>query len=798
MSEKRRVILTNETPNDQGGIIINSSIDWSRFIANPVMLFQHGDDRDLGDIPIGHWEDLQFDGVNWTAIPVFSEVDNDKVKLVKTLYDEGNLKACSIGGACYWKKTNQKDNWGNYITYKNEKGYRESERFITYEASIVSLPSNATALSLSAKCYETEAEILTLNSRFMEEEKKTVEEKPETVELAKKTEDKAESEAEKAEEAKVESKADEPKVEHIILSSDEDLKKEMRLSLFGWMKSFFASENPAKHMKDEPDGDEPIKKADLPTKDLPHGATEKLEAEAKAKEIESALEKVENCKNEADIEEFCNKMGSDLPSVVKDAIEKKKAAYAAEKVKNNSKFLEMPEQKTKAELDAEGVKLADKPEPVLLGGGNRVPEFTTLRSDKEGRGIIDRVLMTGGMSKDKNIQDQINEHKVVLQSIINDPRLQSVVEKITFSDKSGNRSIPMATAKDLLARFESGNIDFMNFRTGKLENMVQLATSDLLASPDLIAAEWLSMFVFAQFPSAAWKSEIPVYGATSPAGNNLGFIWANIAANPAVYQGSRPNNPTDYEYTDTAVAVTLSPFYLQPMLWQPLLMSQLRYDQMGTGWAQAMNVFNTTIDNYLIYTLLTLAASGNVVKTNGSTFTIDAATNPDAFLLNTAFAGNLAAPKLDNLLVIEQIFRKQNYPDGTKFVVIQDPTFERYLTSDEKTQSLLTRFVNSEGNELVSYKNAMLRSRSKVGLYNKATSAVVNPASVLAPTTTVGACLALIPNQAALALAQLDVFMIQDPTKYGYKMSADTRMGAALIRANGNGSAIVTYGDPQN
>jgi hypothetical protein len=166
--------------------------------------------------------------------------------------------------------------------------------------------------------------------------------------------------------------------------------------------------------------------------------------------------------------------------------------------------------------------------------------------------------------------------------------------------------------------------------------------------------------------------------------------------------------------------------------------------------------------------------------------------------LNTGFTGNLGKPRLENLLVVDQLFKKQNFPDGTKFVVIQDPTMDRYITADKDTQSLLTRFVNSQGDELISYKHAMLRNRSKVGLWNTATSAVVNPSSVLAPTTTVGACLCLIPDQAALALANLNVFMIQDPTAYGYRMSANVRMGAGLIRHNGAGSAILTYGTPQN
>jgi len=822
MAQPKRVILTNETPNDQGGIIYNNTIDWGRFSKNPVMLYHHGDDKELADLPLGHWEDLQFDGINWTAIPVFSKVNNPKIQQIKQLYEEGNLKAASMGGAVYWKTTGQyttaADGRRVPVYALNAMGLKESEKFISYEASVVPMPSNPDALKMSAKCYETEAEILTLNSKFMtpDEEKlesektelaakKTKEVEPEKV---KTPEEIAADEAAKLEADKkdAEKKAAQ-KVEHIVLSTDE--KTNFISEIITAIKGLFASENPTKHMESEPDGDEPVKQIDLPTGDGETAMTDELSAKTEKKadpKVEpdepnleaKALEKVKECSNETELAAVCETFGSELPQVVKDAIEQKKLCFPT-KSKNNSNFIEMPEQKTKAELDADAVKLAATPKAEIRLGEANVPTFTKLQSEASGRGVIEKVLMTGGMLKNKVISDVVDSHRIVLQSIINDPKYQAIVDKINFSDKSGNRSIPGSNCQQLMQRLSSQSIDIMNFTSGKLENMLQLgASDDLLTSPDLNAVEWLSMFVFALFPSTTWKAEIPVYGATSVAGSNKGFIFPNIAANPTIVQGSRPSNPSDEEYTDTPVSITLSGFYMEPIVWQPLLMQTLRYDQMGTGWSQAMMVMNTFIDNYLIYTLLTQVPTASVVTTDGATFNIASSASPDSFLLNTGFTGNLGKPRLENLLVVDQLFKKQNFPDGTKFVVIQDPTMDRYITADKDTQSLLTRFVNSQGDELISYKHAMLRNRSKVGLWNKATSAVVNPSSVLAPTTTVGACLCLVPDQAALALAALNVFMIQDPTVYGYRMSANVRMGAGLIRSNGAGSAILTYGDPQN
>lgn len=42
----------------------------------------------------------------------------------------------------------------------------------------------------------------------------------------------------------------------------------------------------------------------------------------------------------------------------------------------------------------------------------------------------------------------------------------------------------------------------------------------------------------------------------------------------------------------------------------------------------------------------------------------------------------------------------------------------------------------------------------------------------------------------------LDVFMVQDPTNYGFKMSADIRIGITPLRHNYNGTTLYTFGTP--
>ena len=220
-------------------------------------------------------------------------------------------------------------------------------------------------------------------------------------------------------------------------------------------------------------------------------------------------------------------------------------------------------------------------------------------------------------------------------------------------------------------------------------------------------------------------------------------------------------------------------------------MALLRYDQMATQWDQSLMKFNEKIDDYLIYILASLVPTSGRVFTSGSSLAI-VPNSLDNFVLNPNFYGTVNKPALVDQLIIDQLFTKQNFPEGTKFVTVLDPTAKRYILSDADTKSLLTRFVNSEGSELVSYENAMFRHRSKVALYDTKSGNIIDPTGVI-PNTSVSAMLAFVPSQVGLGIGNLNVYMIQSPKDYGYIMSADVRMGAALLRADGKGAAIYSY-----
>ena len=243
-------------------------------------------------------------------------------------------------------------------------------------------------------------------------------------------------------------------------------------------------------------------------------------------------------------------------------------------------------------------------------------------------------------------------------------------------------------------------------------------------------------------------------------------------------------------------------YYLPAMLWNPIKIHQYATDPMATGWAQAFNKLNATMDDEMIYTLLSLLTTASKIATSGSQFTLAGASDPLAFIFNTAFTGALAGAAYKDVLRLEQLYRKQNFElDKTGAILITDPTAYLQIQNDPDTKSLLTRFINSDNDpNRLSISNTKIVSRSKVGIIDTATESssvtgVKDPAGTI-PSTSVSAMLGLLPSQVGRGLAQFDIFMIQDPSNYGYKMSADIRQGIVPLRKNLNGLAILSYGSP--
>lgn len=827
----KRIIFSTGTPNDQGGIIPNNVIDFTRFNRNPVMLREHK----WGDDPIGLWTDIKNDGSAWTGLPVFHRLTPESIRAAD-MYDGGWLRAASIGGEAIWKVNAA----GQYAL--DADGNRICERFILYEISIVTLPSNGdavqeTPITLSAKVYEPgeiesiNSAITTLSSKFynnntMEPKKPNEEKQPEVT-----TQAAAQDPAARP--------VNEP--EKTTLASDgPGLPKWLKeiVSLGGIIqfgaKTTNATEAPApQNTPIEKKAEKEIEPQPGPT-GLSAKAEKAKEAADKAKEAaEKASKKAEKAKQKAEAENASEEDKAEYKSCMEEfetalkAAEEAEAAYKmaaeekeedeTEKAKNSAKSkstnsASKPQMKTIEELQAEKAKLAAPPTEAAAHRAKVVRDvagktFSQLAADKgEGRAILNRVITSDGGEK------RMEDYAVVLGSIINDGKYSAIVEKmrvimnVSEASLTGLRNSTQNrggfSLHQLSAQLAAGQVEMLG-RDNVMRPITKLNSSDdALASPALTAIEWLPMAIFKLFPSTSWKNEVPIFAA-SVTGQNLGIIWANIAADPAIYKGTQPVTPADYSTDDTAVALKLTPYWLQPMKWTPLTMHYLRYDQMSTQWAQAFAKLGATIDNDLIYTLASTVPASSIVQSTGLSgyqtqagiFNIADANDPNSFILNPAFTGALKKPVLNDVIVLEQIYNKQNFnleESNERVVLVQDPTMMRYLAQDPATQSLLTRWVNADDKEMIKFKHTLFHERSQVALYDPATGQIKDPSGVI-PATAVSAGLSFIPSQVGIGLGMLDVFMVQDPSAYGYRMSADIRMGIAPLRKNYNGTAVYTY-----
>lgn len=825
----KRIIFSTGTPNDQGGVIPNNVIDFARFNKNPVILLEH----QWGKFPIGLWTDIKNDGNAWSGIPVFHRLTEESVKAAD-LYDGGWLRAASIGGEAVWKQNNA----GQYTFDKD--GNRICDKFYLYEISIVTLPSNGDAvqegpITLSAHVYEPgeidriQSSITTLTSKFyntntMEQKKPNEENKPDTTQAAAQPQHPAERPVEGAEGRITLGANDLPGI----------IEKAIKGAVSG-LKSIFspstnATEAPAPvNTPKEEKAQKEIEPQPGPT-GLSAKAEKAKEAAEKAKEAaEKAGKKAEEAKKKAEAENATEEDKNaykacmdDFEAAIKEAEKaeeayKKMAAEEEEAAKpskeKNTNSASKPQMKTIEELQADKAKLAAPPTEAAAHKAKVIREaggktFSQLASDKgEGRAILNRVITSDGGNKD------LADYSIVLNSILNDGKYSAIREKMrvhmnvneaqlgTLRQMTSNRG--GFSLENLSAQLASGQIEIMG-RDRVMRNITRLNSSDdALASPALTAIEWLPLAIFKLFPATSWKNEIPIFAA-SVTGQNLGIIWANIAADPTIYKGTQPVSPSDYTYDDTAVSLKLTPYWLQPMRWTPLTMHYLRYDQMGTGWAQAFAKLGATIDNDLIYTLASTVPAASIVQSTGisgyqtqaAQFSIANSSDPNAFILNPSFSGNLKKPVLNDVIVLEQIYNKQNFnleESGERVVLVQDPTMSKFLSQDPETKSLLTRWVNADNVDLLKFKHTILHERSQVALYDPATGQVKDPSGVV-PATAVSAGLSFIPSQVGIGLGMLDVFMVQDPSAFGYKMSADIRMGIAPLRKSYDGTAIYTYG----
>jgi hypothetical protein len=442
--------------------------------------------------------------------------------------------------------------------------------------------------------------------------------------------------------------------------------------------------------------------------------------------------------------------------------------------------------------------------------------FTKLSQDKgEGQNMVSRIL-------NPEATKSINDYNVVLGAIMDDPKLRPFVENTRFhlsvneQEMNSTREVLGQTERknnkvgitfsEIAARLNGGYVNGIDWKLGaKDSRRTTLSTDSSFSSLDLNAVEWLPTVLYALFPQQSWKSDIPVF-SVADAGRNLGVIWTNIAANAAVYRGTNPSPAAHYTYSDTAVGLKLTPYWLQPTRWTPMDMHTKRYDMYSTGMAQNLKKMDALIDDDLLYTLgagalansRILYTGGPIDSTQDKNFTVGTGGNGvDAFYFNSAFAGSLLKPGFNDIMKIEQLFKYLNFDLASESaVMIGDSIVDSYIKQDKATQSYLTRWIQDNGADVLKISRTKMYERSRVLAYDPSGGTVIdtNASGAVIPSTTQSANLAIVPSQVGIGLGIIDVFFVQDPANYGFVHSMDMRTGIRALRSDYKGVTIYAYG----
>ena len=125
-------VISDETVNSYGFVVLTSGIDTSRFLKNPVMYYMH--ERDSG--VIGRWENIRVSGVRLLADAVFDE-ELPLGKEVLRRVESGFIRSASIG-------------IGN-VEREEINGIETVVKCVLKEVSIVDIPSNYNAVKLFRK-----------------------------------------------------------------------------------------------------------------------------------------------------------------------------------------------------------------------------------------------------------------------------------------------------------------------------------------------------------------------------------------------------------------------------------------------------------------------------------------------------------------------------------------------------------------------------------------------------------------------------------------------------------------------
>jgi HK97 family phage prohead protease len=138
-----KFILSDESINMKGFRVLTQGIDYTEFLNNPVMLYNHNSDN-----VIGRWLDIAIEGDKLVGVAEFDEDDTEALKIKKKI-EKNYIGGTSIGFRILEKKTID----GVLTVTKCELS----------EVSITALPANKSAVKLFYKDEQVDTENIELS-----------------------------------------------------------------------------------------------------------------------------------------------------------------------------------------------------------------------------------------------------------------------------------------------------------------------------------------------------------------------------------------------------------------------------------------------------------------------------------------------------------------------------------------------------------------------------------------------------------------------------------------------------------
>lgn len=386
------------------------------------------------------------------------------------------------------------------------------------------------------------------------------------------------------------------------------------------------------------------------------------------------------------------------------------------------------------------------------------------------------------------------------QAVEQDSRMNLIREFVHFAAKDSGF---MAAMGDVNFKVNSGADEPLRNAIGRLEQFASgLNSMNFIEStPDLAKIEWSTLIYRELLPPDSWADRIARISAEDVAG----VIWVNSAIKPKIYYGNRPPmNNLGVTYDDDPVGIVMKLFALQNIVWQQANTDLLAYDDVALGTSEALRWLSSKAHNYI---LQKLAESASVVVGTTGTATYSAA---NAFPANPTATGTLKEIAPADLLALQTAFINQNFQMETFDAdMVMPAIFHQQLQSNATLVNLLTKNAGSMRPTYGEYSGFNFRPRSITGLYDTASSKVIDPelycdgkiadadGSIPAytppviPATAYGLALGLIPSEGIIGIGRTNVHMVTNPSDYGWQMSIDMRIGAGPARKGGLGIGVI-------